>query len=121
MSLADAAAKLLAGCMLLHAVRHGREGACPAAPCVHSATVALTLCAASLDAAFLVLSEPRALWMRIVVPLIRPDRAMQVRASASALLCGRGCRTGLTRATPACALRAACRASRASSRWPLLS
>ena len=87
MSLAGAAAKLLAGFMLLHAVRHGREGACPAAPCVRGATVALTSRVTTLAPAFLVLSEPRALWMRIVVPLIRPDRAMRVRASASALLC----------------------------------
>ena len=32
MSLAATAGKVLAGCMLLHAVRHGREGACAPPP-----------------------------------------------------------------------------------------
>ena len=30
-------------------------------------------------AAYLAVAEPRTLYMRIVVPLIRPDRAMRVR------------------------------------------
>ena len=51
---------------------HGRAYAAPDA-----SGVPLALC----RAAYLAVAEPRTLYMRIVVPLTRPDRAMRVRRS----------------------------------------
>ena len=68
-------------------------------------------------AAFLVLSEPRALWMRIVVPLLRPDRAMQVRLAARPSQHAAPRLAGLTRADAVRVPRAAARAFLASSKW----
>ena len=91
MSWAAAAAAALAGGALYAWARYdtGARRAAVAALSRQSVCTAADKCTAlrrvyppaRLAAAFLAIAEPYTLYMRVIVPLIRPDRAMRVRSA----------------------------------------